>query len=152
MIQFETDGESKLTARIHLNASPERVYRAWTDPLDLIKWFRGSEEGHLDINTFDCQEGGSYDVTIVNGKGDRFNLVGSYKVLKPGQRIVMTWQWITGETQSHPTQVTIDLQPDQTGCVLTLQHERFGIATERDMHQSGWQPCLDNLVSYLQTI
>src|SRR3954471_3071599 len=97
MIKFEPLGDSTLRARVQLPASPERVYRAWTDPTELALWFRGSTEGHLEVHTFDCRQGGSYDLTIVNAGGDRFNLAGEYLELDPNRRIVMTWRWVPSE-------------------------------------------------------
>jgi len=146
MILFEPVGDSALKAQVRVSASPERIYRAWTDPAEFVLWFRGSSDGRLEIHNFDCREGGSYDVTIVNGKGDRFNLVGTYLTLSPGKRIVMTWAWVTGEPIENPMRVTVDLEPHPTGCMLTLVHERFGSSEERNMHHEGWAPCLQNLV------
>ncbi len=144
MIQFEPKGDSILQARVWIKASPERVFRAWTESSEFIRWFRGSEDGRLEVHRFDCREGGGYDVTMVNGNGDRFNLTGSYLKLIPNQQIVMTWCWVPSAS---PMRVTVNLEAESGGSTLTLLHERFDSATERDMHRDGWSPCLQNLVN-----
>ncbi len=149
MISFEEIGDATLKACVQLPARPEKVYRAWTDPQQLVRWFRGTADGRLEIHAFDCREGGAYDVTMVSANGDRFNLVGKYLTLEPNRRIVMTWAWASAEPDPTPMQVTVDVAQNDAGSLLTLTHERFASPEVRTMHHHGWAPCLQNLVGFL---
>lgn len=105
---------------------------AWTDPTKFALWFRGTADGRLEVNAFDCREGGNYDVTMDSASGERFNLIGTHLSLKPAQRIVMSRQWTTNEAMKNPVQVTVNLEATPNGCLLTLLHERFDSAPVRD--------------------
>ena len=149
MISYKPIGDDILEVQVNLPASPERVYRAWTEASELAHWFRGSHEGHLEIHEFDCRDGGGYDLTMVNPNGDRYHLAGTYLKLEPSRRIEMTWTWkFDGET-TPPSTVSLDLKPLGEGTLLIIRHEKFMSADDRDNHQSGWEPCLQNLEAYL---
>lgn len=128
-----------------LSAPPDRVYRAWTEPEQFIKWFRGSREGRLEIQKFECWEGGRYDVTMITPNGDRLNLTGRYVSLQPDRKLVITWQWDFAPAGSDPTTVTVDIEPIDTGTRLVVTHDGFPNSNVRDRHESGWRPSLSML-------
>ncbi|MFZ2156410.1 MAG: SRPBCC domain-containing protein [Bradyrhizobium sp.] len=47
------------------------------------------------------------------------------------------------------SQVTVSLQPDGGGTLLTLHHERFFDEAARDGHERGWSDILGKLENYL---
>ncbi len=149
-VKFLNLSDSALRADIEIKASPERVYAAWTNVEELVKWFGPPNgKGRLHVDRFDCTVGGNYDVTMVFDDGDRVQLTGSYKELDPFNRIVLTWTWAEGPMSSQETLVTVDLSPTPQGTHLTLVHERFATLEGRDAHHEGWGPVLDRLASVL---
>ena len=152
MINFSPIGDDILEIRVSLPVSCERVYRAWTEALELVQWFRGSPDGHLEVTEFDCRDGGGYDFTMVNASGERFNLAGTYLKLVPNQQIDMTWYWKSEQGTTPPSKVAIEIEPEGAGALLVIRHEKFLSPDDRDNHGSGWEPCLDNLVEYLGSL
>lgn len=150
MIEFFPIGEDCIEVKAYIAASPQRVYRAWTDPTEFIQWFRGSVKGHLEIHEFDCREGGGYDVTMVNEHGLRANLTGTYLKLSLDSMIEFTWYWKTEEGSTPPMVVTVEFHPRDEGTLLLIRHQPFMSIEDRDAHRSGWEPCLTNLVGYLE--
>ena len=148
-VTFQTLGESALQAEIEIKAPLAKVYAAWTDPTQLPRWFGPRADGRLQIDHFDCTVGGRYDLTMIFADGDRVQIVGAYQELDPPKKIVFTWQWSESPGMSSETLITVDLAPTSAGTHLTLKHERFVSADDRDLHRSGWEPILYRLAAVL---
>jgi uncharacterized protein YndB with AHSA1/START domain len=149
LVRFEELSDSALRAQIELKAPPEKVYAMWTKPELLQKWFGPRSGGSLEVDLFDCSEGGGYDLTMVFDDGDRVQLLGRYLELDPPKKIVFTWQWSESQTSSNETLVTVHLLPSDVGTNLTLTHERFTTAEARSNHRQGWGPILVRLASVI---
>jgi uncharacterized protein YndB with AHSA1/START domain/predicted enzyme related to lactoylglutathione lyase len=137
-----------------IKAPRERVFEAWTNPEELMRWF-GPGLSHLVSAKTDLRPGGEYRL-VMNTKGgcnheggDKSELAdisGVYKEVKKPSRLVFTWGWtnnprVTDET----TTVTIDLMEVQGGTQLTLTHEGFTTEESRDNHNGGWTGAIDKL-------
>jgi len=148
-VQCQNLSDSAMRAEIDIKAAPHKVYAAWTQPEQFVKWFGPRTSGSVEVGHFDCTVGGSYDVTMVFDDGDRVQLFGAYQELDPPKKIVLTWQWKNSPTSSNETLVTVDLMPSDLGTRLTLTHERFLTPEARDSHHQGWEPILVRLASIL---
>ena len=138
--------EPSLTLKRRLEAPPEAVYAAWTDPKKIVKWF-GPDAGPVEHAETDVMDGVSYADDCETLDGEKHHVSGTYMEVVPNQKLVFTWQWITmPERQSL---VTILIKPDGAGSLLTLQHEKFFDEKARDGHLYGWTGCLDKLVVYM---
>ncbi len=133
-----------------LNASRERVWYAWTDPLRLKEWFAPSAGMGTCLAEVDFRAGGAWRI----GMGAARNPIlisGRYLEIVPPEKLVFTWNWQPGMFDTmRETQVTIllrDLGGSKTE--LTLLHEGFKTAQERDDHEWGWSGCLQQLAKRL---
>jgi uncharacterized protein YndB with AHSA1/START domain len=133
-----------LTLERRIGAPPERVYAAWTQPENLIRWFGPAmvkqETVRADI---DARVGGRYRISFDDDRGEHHEVGGSYRELVPHSRLVFSWAWHT--TPERASQVTVLLKPDGAGTWLTLHHEQFFDVAARDAHQHGWLAPLDKL-------
>jgi uncharacterized protein YndB with AHSA1/START domain len=131
-----------LTRRI--NAPPEKIYAAWTQPENLIRWFGPAmvkqETVRADI---DARIGGRYRISFDNDRGEHHEVGGSYRDMVPYSRLVFSWAWHS--TPERESQVTVLLKPDGPGTLLTLHHEQLFDAAARDAHEHGWIGTLDRL-------
>lgn len=131
-----------LTLKRHLNAKPEAVYAAWTDPEKIVKWF-GPDTGPVTQAEADVRVGGHYAVTFHTEDGEEHHVSGVYREVVPNERLAFTWAWRTmPERESF---VIVLIRPDGDGSMLTLIHEQFFDEPARDRHREGWTGCLDKL-------
>jgi uncharacterized protein YndB with AHSA1/START domain len=131
-----------LTIKRRLNARPDKVYAAWTDPKQLVKWF-GPDSGPVTRAETDVRVGGRYTIVFRTEDGEEHNVSGIYREVEPNVKLQFTWRWIT--MPERESLVTILIKPDGDGSILTLIHEQFFDEEARDRHAMGWSGCLDKL-------
>ncbi len=134
-----------LTLKRHLNAPPERVYAAWTDPQKLKTWF-GPEHIETLRAEADARVGGRFRMVMRDADGEEHDVSGVYREVVPNKKLVFTWAWRS--TPERESLVTVDIKPEGDGSLLTLIHEQFFDEEARDRHQNGWSGCLDKLERY----
>ena len=66
-----------------------------------------------------------------------------------GDRAGVTSSGYWHSTPERESQVTVVLQPDGDGTLLTLTHEQLFDQAARDGHERGWRGSLDKLENYL---
>jgi uncharacterized protein YndB with AHSA1/START domain len=123
-------------------ASPERVFRAWTDADELNRWWTTTAES-------DARTGGTFSYGFEFADASRnHTYTGTYHDVSPGERVSFPWQGALGETT-----VDVRLEPASDGTKITLLHTGWGEGAEWDeavaLHEQGWSFFLDNLVAYL---
>ena len=131
-----------LTLKRRLNAAPAKVYAAWTDPRQIVRWF-GPDAGAVTRAEADARTGGRYTVVFRTEHGEEHHVRGVYREVVPGEKLVFTWAWRS--TPERESLVTVELRPDGEGTSLTLTHERFFDEPARDRHREGWSGSLDKL-------
>ena len=135
-----------LTIKRRVNAPPEKVYAAWTDPEKILKWF-GPDSGPVHEAATDVRVNGRYAVSFSTEDGEEHNVSGVYREVVPDRKLVFTWAWRTLPAERESL-VTILIKPDGTGSILTLIHEQFFDEAARDGHRKGWTGSLDKLERY----
>src|SRR5713101_1604318 len=140
-------GRPSLAFKRRLNAPPEKVYAAWTDPQKIIRWF-GRTDARPDsfAAEIDARVGGRYRVSF-STDSEYYEVGGVYREVVPNQRLVFSWAWHS--TPERESQVTVSLQPDGDGTLLTLHHEQLFDAAARDGHERGWIGSLEKLANYV---
>ena len=141
--QPKVAAKPSLTLKRRLNAAPEKVYAAWTDPAKIVKWF-GPDAGAVKSAVLDVRNGGRYSIVFSTENGEEHHVSGVYREVIPGEKLNFTWAWRT--MPERESLVTILIKPDGVGSLLTLIHEQFFDEDTRNRHQIGWNGCLDKLV------
>ena len=129
-----------ITRRI--NAPPEKVYAAWTDPQQMMRWWRPWQTDTTHVEA-DVRIGGRFRVVTRPVDGEPHEVTGQYQQIVPNEKLVFTWAWKS--TPERESLVTVDLKRDGQQTVLTLTHEQFFDETARDRHREGWNMILDKL-------
>jgi uncharacterized protein YndB with AHSA1/START domain len=133
-----------LTLKRRINAPPEKIYAAWTEPANLIRWFGPAMVQQQTVRAdIDARIGGRYRISFDDARGEHHEVGGTYRELVPHRRLVFSWAWHA--TPERESQVTVLLQPDGAGTLLTLHHERLFDAAARDAHERGWTGTFDKL-------
>ena len=131
-----------LTLKRRLNAPPQAVYTAWTDPKKLVHWF-GPDQGPVTKAETDVRVGGRFHVVFHSEDGEEHDVSGTYREVVPNERLQFTWAWRT--MPERESLVTVIVKPDGEGSLLTLIHEQFFDEPARDRHEYGWNGSLNKL-------
>jgi uncharacterized protein YndB with AHSA1/START domain len=127
-------------------ASPERVFRAWTQPVALREWWcpAGWVAGEIEI---DLRVGGAYRIAMarVGSTGVGVSVGGRFLDVRPPERLVYTWRWEGAFAGMPETLVTLELRGSESETLLTLRHDNFADAALRQQHRSGWIAACDRL-------
>ena len=126
----------ELTRRFR--ASPERVFRAWTEPAALRGWWCpfGWIAGDIAI---DLRVGGTFCISMVRAEGgDPVAVRGQFLEVEPPVRLVFTWRWDGAFPEMPETTVTLALRGSENETVLTLSHTNFTAPEPRQQHRTGW--------------
>ncbi len=144
--------EEKFAEELRLSrrfkAPREAVFRAFTEPAALVKWY-GPEGMSVDDLKVDLRPGGAYSLVFRQADGGGHALSGVYREVSPPGRLVMTWVWGQGDMAGIETLVTIELAEAGTETELTLTHEMLPSQNSIDHHGKGWMSifnCLDRFV------
>ena len=137
-----------LTIKRRLNAAPEKVYAAWTDPEKIVRWFGPAQvrDGSVQAD-IDLRVGGHYRISFHSAEGEYHRVGGVYREVVPNERLVFSWAWHS--TPERESLVTVALKPDGAGTLLTFHHEQFFDAVARDNHERGWSELFAKLEKYL---
>ncbi|MGR4870679.1 SRPBCC family protein [Variovorax sp. LARHSF232] len=139
------------TVRLHrvLTAPPERVYRAFLDPVAMAKWL--PPYGFTcQVQHMDARVGGSYKASFTNfssGKSQSFG--GEYLELVPGERIVHTDAF---DDPNLPgiMKTTVSLKAVFCGTELNVVQEGIPEQIPPEACYLGWQESLTLLALLVQ--
>ncbi|MDV2479289.1 MAG: SRPBCC domain-containing protein [bacterium] len=149
MTTQETRSEITLNLTRTYSAPREEVFRAWTEPEALKRWFAPSDEFSTPIAEVDLRVGGAYRIGMKPpDQEDMFIVVGTYREVQPPERLVFTWSWEEGMDVGE-TLVTVEFRDLGGSTEVVLTHELFPNEQARDKHNEGWSGCLERLEKIL---
>jgi uncharacterized protein YndB with AHSA1/START domain len=147
-----TDNDS-IVAEIHVDAPPDRVFKALTDDRELLRWF--NDPGcPVKLWEMDARRGGRYRYvtekgTYVVNEVSEFECHGEILELDPPRLLVYTWISNWHQDKSLRTIVRWELTPDAAGTLVKVTHR--GLAQEevaRKGYSSGWLGVLEKLKQF----
>src|SRR2546430_16883075 len=142
---MKTEENVRLEINRVIKVPRDRVYAAWTDPAQLKAWF-GPENVQTRDLVADARVGGRFRWDLTNSEGENMTMLGEYRELQPGKKIVFTWQWQDDEDwENHMSIVTVELNDADGGTELRLTHEQLPNEQSRDGHTRGWNRAPDKL-------
>lgn len=129
-------------AQIDIEAPPEDVFQALTDPVELAAWW-GSPDTYRTFDwRIDLRVGGAWSCQAEDhATGRRGEVRGEYRELDPPHRLAYTWQpsW-DGFLAST---IQIELQPHAGGTRVRVIHTGFeGRPESCQGHAEGWKRVL----------
>lgn len=128
-----------------LSVSPEKVYRAFTEPNAMASWL--PPYGFIcEVHSFDAKVGGQYKMSFTNftsGKSHSFG--GEFLEIKPNEFLKYSDRFddpnLPGEMIT-----TISFKKVSAGTELNIKQEGIPDAIPVDQCYLGWQDSLDKLI------
>jgi uncharacterized protein YndB with AHSA1/START domain/predicted enzyme related to lactoylglutathione lyase len=152
MSQSPTVPDTRLVLRRTYEASRERLFAAWTTPETLRQFFGPGDTSVIEAE-LDVRERGRYRITFRRPDGEQLTVGGVYREIRAPERIVCSWAWEEDDPAlEKETLLTLEFFDRGDATELILTHEDFRDATQRDNHERGWTPMLDQLADVLRPI
>ena len=142
----QVNEKPSLTLSRVYDASPEKVWRAWTDPQALKQWF-GPDGGDVSLAETDVRVGGRFHVIFSTLDGEQHDVSGVYREVQPHRKLVFTWAWKS--TPERGSLVTLTFRPSGGSTEFNMLHEQFFDVAARDRHEHGWAGSLVKLGRFL---
>jgi len=149
MAPSPTQDRPSLSITRHYAVAPEKVWRAWTEPQALSRWFGPANTESVTRADLDVRVGGRYTIRFRTSDGEEHGVSGVYQEVEPQRRLSFTWAWQS--TPERVSRVTIELQAQAGGCELRFRHDSFFDQQARDNHERGWTGTFAKLDRFLQS-
>ena len=130
--------------------APEKVWRAWTDPEAVKRWWGPGPGEPVAVAELDVRVGGRFRIVFGGARGTDHEVQGTYREVVPHRRLVFTWTW-PNSTPERESLVTIAFKAVDGGTELDFRHEQLFDEKVRDDHKRGWSGSLDKLAEFLNT-
>lgn len=124
------------------DASPERVFRAWTDPASVKIWF--AEGGDT---VMDPRPDGLFYLGMLHGGVPRPHYGRYLRVESPR---LLEFTWVSEHTRGKESVVTIEFIARGKQTELCLTHEGLPDEEMAMAHTKGWTYFLDTLVERVE--
>jgi uncharacterized protein YndB with AHSA1/START domain len=145
----QSQPENALQLRRTFSAPRERVFRAWTDAKEFALWFHPTTDHTTIISELNLKVGGTYSLEMHHKGGNVDRLSGTYRQIKPPEKLAFTWRWAT-DPPGQESLVSLEFVDLGNATEVVLSHGQFPNAETRDKHNEGWMGCLEQLAGYLQ--
>jgi uncharacterized protein YndB with AHSA1/START domain len=129
--------------------SPEVVFRAWTNPDIIRRWWSpaGWTPAEMEV---DLRVGGNYRLGMRrNEGGDTVYVHGRFLEVCAPQRLIYTWKWEHAFEQMPETQVTVSFIESEGGTELELIHEPLPEISICLRVRAGWLDACQRLKKVL---
>ncbi len=131
------------------DAPPELVFRVWTRPEHLMRWW-GPKSFTTTTFEMDFRAGGAYRACMRGPEGEAYWMSGVYQEIIPARRIVMTFRWEDGDDEPHNL-ITVGFEATPGGRTTFSFHQApFADVATRDSHVDGWNECIDRMAAHLE--
>ena len=144
-----------------INASPDKVFRAWTDPEKLMKWF-APDGCTIRFRKLKIEKGGQFHSCVSNPQFGDCWCIGEYKEIQPDTRLVFTM--INADENGNKvdpadigmdpdwpgeTLVTVTFREDKGKTILQLRQTVAQELAKKTGAYPGWLQMLNHLKTVL---
>jgi uncharacterized protein YndB with AHSA1/START domain len=132
------------------DAPRDRVFKAWTDPRQAMRWMGPREHPVRHIEQ-DLRPGGAWRACLrAQASGEELWQGGVYREIHEPERLVFTFAWDRAGGERGPeTLVSITFDEHHGKTRMTFRQTVFETRASRDGHRQGWTSSFDRLQNYL---
>jgi len=150
-----TSAAQTQTLRIEriLDATPEEVWAAWTQPEQYAKWISPFPGRAVELHEFDARVGGRVRFTMVGTQGERYPEASFIYEKLDRPREIVTFEANENRPDvfdGHPMRATVRFEP-LPGGKTRVRFEQAGLpaVVPLDMARQGFGACFDKLATLL---
>lgn len=154
---WTTDPELDLVLDRTIDVPPSLVWKAWTKPEHLMKWFVPAPWSLASCD-IDVRPGGKFHTVMRSPEGQEFPNTGCYLEVEPERKLVFTDALLPGYRPSANPFFTavVLIEPAGKGThytAIAIHRDPEGRKKHEDMgFFTGWGAALDQLVAYAKTL
>jgi uncharacterized protein YndB with AHSA1/START domain len=118
------------------------VWKAWTDPSLIKKWFGSDPNGTVLNADLDVRPGGRFEVTFTDSDLTEHTCRGTYDEVQPFRKLSFSWSW-----QSEPgaeSFITLSLAAKDNDTIMHFQQANPGNASKHN-YVKGWNDTFSKL-------
>ncbi|UHA58704.1 SRPBCC family protein [Metabacillus litoralis] len=128
--------QQEITVETNVQASVEKVWTFWTDPIHITKWNFASDEWHSPFAENDLREGGKFTSRMEAKDGSfGFDFGGVYDEIKLHEVIAYTME------DGRKVRISFKDRAGETEIIETFDAET---SHSIEVQQQGWQAILNN--------
>lgn len=157
-IEVEPRDSRELVLARRLDASPEALYRGWTEAALIVRWFTPppwrTVEAQLDV-----RPGGASLIVMEGPDGTRVPNRGVYLEVTPGRRLVFTDAYVSAWTPAAAPFMTVELtfDPAPEGGTRYVARAAHWSEESRAQHEAmgflqGWAVAADQLEAVARSL
>jgi uncharacterized protein YndB with AHSA1/START domain len=127
-----------------------KVWRAWTEPSAVSRWFGSDPNGKVLSASLDVRPGGRFEVTFIDGDGTQHTASGVYLQVAPPRLLRFTWNW-----KSEPgveTEITVALSAqDSNETTMQFEHGKLIHASTHN-YLDGWRGTFNKMEHVISSL
>ena len=148
-INTKPQTERELVITRVFNAPRELVFKMWTDPVHMAKWWGPRDHPAVSVK-LEAKPGGRWRHCLrsVETGADLWHH-GEFREVVPPERLVFTFVWEEDGERGIENLVTITFAEQSGKTLMTFRQAPFQSDAERDGHRGGWTSAFDRLDEHL---
>lgn len=127
-----------------LPAAPSIAFAAFTDAIELAKWW-GPKGFTIPSLDYEPRVGGRYRIEMQPPEGDRFYLTGEFREVRPPTRLAYTFVWEEPGPDDVETRVGLSFRDLDGSTEIAFTQGPFKTEERRALHRGGWTDAFDKL-------
>ncbi len=133
------------------DAPPHLVYRAWTEPDLVRRWWTAGQDGVTAVEIeIDLRPGGTWRYAMVADDGVAVVFCGQYREVVPDERLVYTE--VKLDRPDVQALTTVTFTPAGNGRTIVSMTVRYDRQQDRDVHRAYMGDGLDDAMDLLEHV
>jgi uncharacterized protein YndB with AHSA1/START domain len=127
----------------------EMVWKAWTEPSLVLKWFGSDPDGKGVRAEMDVRTGGYYEISFCDSNLTEHTCSGVYSIVEIDRHLAFSWSWKSEPGVESLVEVWLSGHGKSTN--MKFSHSKVGHASMHNYFK-GWQDTfrkLENLLSQM---
>ena len=156
-LEVQPESENELAICRLIDAPPERVFRAWTDP-NLMKQWNVPKPWTITKCELDARAGGASLMVMKSPEGQEMPCPGIFLEVIPNKKIVFTDAFTKAwEPSAKPFFVGVITLENEGGKTRYTARAKHWTKEDRDAHEKmgfhdGWATCADQMEDLLKKL